>query len=181
MATTHAAIQAHRETAILAYKLKLKYKITNGIKQDKWMELWDSGELEISSVFENLVVHVRNLHGKPTVKVLKDTHDFATVSKNGHLTPLGDMKVTSLQKDGYIRRYVLQGTFNKLGNIYAVCWNWMTNKPAFFVVPPHDYDGYAHPKQGYKIMCCPDTGKRTGGYYNDNCHYETFEEMCLVD
>ena len=181
MATTHAAIQAHRETALFAYKLKSKYKITNGIKQDQWMKMYDSGEIEISSVFENLVVHIRNLNGKPTVKVLEDTHDFASINGAGGLVPLGDLKVASLKKNGYQRRYVISKTHNKEGNIYTICWNWMTNKPAFFVIPPHDYDGHPHPKQGYKIMCCPDTGKRTGGYYNDNCHYETFEEMCLVD
>ena len=181
MATTHAAIKAHRATAMFAYQLKSKYKITNGIKESQWMNMYDSGELEISSVFENLLVHVRNLYGKPTVKVLEDTHDFASINSAGVLVPLGDFKVASLQKDGYKRRYMINKTYNKEGNIYAVCWNWMTNKLAFFVMPPDDYDGYCHPKQGYKIMCCPDTGKRTKGWYNENCHYNTFEEMCLVD
>jgi hypothetical protein len=49
----------------------------------------------------------------------------------------------------------------------------MTNKVDFFAIPPI-VGGF--PKQGIKIMVCPDIGVRTGGWYNRHA-YDTFEEM----
>lgn len=177
MATTDQAISAQRNLAEFAYSLKKKYNVTHGISKRKFMELYDLGEIELSTVFENLFVSTRNALGLPTKKVSVDRYDFVKVFPNQERI-LGDMKTTTLCKNGSKRRFVVQGVENKIGKIYVTAWNWMTSEVNFFVIPPDNFD--SHPKAGYKIPVCPETGKRTGGWYNNNCAYNTWEEMVQV-
>lgn len=174
MSTTDICLSVQRPLAEFAYTLKKKYKQTNGLSFKKFMTLYDLGEIQLSTVFENLFVVTRNKLGKPTRKDSADGYDFVKVFTN-RVRVLGDMKTGVLKKDGYKRRYVIASVENKIGNIYIVGWNWMTNKPNFFAIPPDEFGG--HPKAGYKIPVCPKTGDRTSGWYNDNCAYDTWEEM----
>ena len=176
MATTDQAIEAQRNLAEFAYSLKKTYKVTNGLSKKKFMELYDQGEVQLSTVFENLFVTTRNL-GKPTKKVSVDQYDFVKVFPT-QTRILGDMKTSTLLKNGDQRRFVIPSVENKIGIIYVAGWNWMTNKVNFFAIPPDDFG--SHPKRGYKIPVCPKTGTRTRGWYNDNCAYDTWEEMVEV-
>jgi hypothetical protein len=178
MCTTDQWRIAQRPLAEFSYELKKKYNQTFGISYESFMNLYDLGEVQLSSVFENLLVATRNKLGKPTRKVAGDRYDFVRVDNLGRETPLGDFKTTVLQKDYDKRRFVISSVEKKLGKIYNVSWNWMTNRPNFFCIPPDKYG--CHPKAGYKIMVHPETGERTGGWYNDNCSYDTWEEMCIA-
>lgn len=164
MATTDYEIEAQRALAEFAYELKEKYGATYGQTFEDFMNMYDLGEITLSTVFENLFVKVAKAHGKDIEKVSEDARDFSND---------GDMKIGVLKKDGYKRRYVISSVENKIGCIYFVGWNWMTDKPEFHAIPKHIYGS---PKRGIKIMRCPDTGVPTGGIYN-KYRYNTFEEM----
>lgn len=174
MATTDVMCAAQRPLAEFAYELKKKYNQSFKLPKKTFMKLYDDGEIQLSSVFENLFVDTRNALGKPTKKVSGDNYDFVSVINNKEVI-LGDMKTTVLAKDGYSRRFVIQHVKNKQGYVYAACWNWMTNSVNFFAIPPMENP----PQCGYKIMVCPITGNRTGGWYNTNCAYNTWEEMVM--
>lgn len=174
MATTDIHLISQRPLAEVAYDLKKKYNLTHGLSKKKFMALYDLGEVELSTVYENLFVATRNAHGLPTRKESANGYDFVKAFPT-QTRILGDMKTSTLQKDGYKRRFVIASVHNKIGNIYIIVWNWMTEKPNFFAIPPDDNN--EHPKQGYKIPVCPKTGKRTSGWYNDNCAYDTWEQM----
>jgi hypothetical protein len=176
MATTDKWIEAQRPLAEFAYSLKKKYNLTNGVSKKTFMSMYDAGEIQLSGVYENLFVETRKRAGLKVSKVSGDRFDFVN-SKGG--TPLGDMKTAVLQKNGDKRRFVITNVGNKLGTIYAVAWNWMTEQVNFFAIPYHNR-ATGHPGRGYKIMVCPKTGKRTGGYYNLNCAYDSWEDMCRV-
>lgn len=160
--------------AEFAYSLKKKYNSTNGLSKKTFMKLHELGEVELSTVYENLFVITRNALGYPTKKVSVDRYDFVKEFPT-QTRVLGDMKITTLCKNGDKRRFVVQGVENKIGNIYVVGWNWMTEEINFFAIPPDEYK--EHPRCGYKIPVCPVTGKRTNGWYNKNCAYDTWEDM----
>jgi len=164
MATTDYTRNAQRPLAEFAYELKEKYGITLGQSKEQFMQAYDLSEVQLSSVYENLFVAARKNIGKPLDKISEDSRDF---SNNG------DMKTTILKKNGYARRYVVMGVTNKIGYLYVVGWNWMTNRVDFFAIPPMK-GGF--PKQGIKILVCPNTGRRTGGKYNYHA-YDSFEDM----
>lgn len=168
MATTDQEREIQRPLAETAYTLKKKYNLTFGISKNKFMQLYDEGEITLSTVFENLAVAVRNINGKPTLKVSENARDF---SNNG------DKKIGVLKKDGDKRRYVISNVQGKIGTIYFTGWNWLTNQPNFFAIP-RPIEGF--PKQGIKIMVCPRTGKKTGGKYNQHSR-NSFESMVLFD
>ena len=178
MSTTDQWRIAQRPLAEYAYSLKEKYNRTLGQTREQFMTMYELGEVQLSSVFENLLVDTRNQLGKPTRKVAGDRYDFVRVDTMGRETPLGDFKTTVLQKDYDKRRFVVASVENKLGKIYIAAWNWLTNKPVFFCIPPDNYGN--HPKAGYKIMVHPQTGERTGGKYNDNYAHDTWESMCVA-
>ena len=181
MCTTDQWRIAQRPMAEYAYSLKEKYNQTFGISKDSFMNLYDLAEVQLSSVFENLLVVTRNQHGCPTRKVAGDRYDFVRVDSLGRETPLGDMKTGVLQKDdtrSITRRYVIASVENKIGKIYIIGWNWITNKPNFFCIPPDR--GGGHPRCGYKIPVNPRTGERSGGQYNDYYSHDTWEEMCVA-
>ena len=178
MCTTDQWRIAQRPLAEYAYGLKQQYNMTLGQTKEQFLAAYELGEVQLSSVYENLLVATRNRHGHPTRKVAGDRYDFVRVDSRGRETPLGDFKTTVLQKDYNKRRFVIGSVENKLGKIYNVSWNWMTNKPNFFCIPPDEYG--CHPKAGYKIMVHPETGERTRGWYNDNCAYDTWESMCVA-
>lgn len=169
MSTTDIMNIAQFDLARYAYKIKKKYGLTYGVSEKVFLAMYDAGEIQLSSVYENLMAATRTQLGKPTKVVSEAGQDFDFG---------GDFKTTVLQKDGYKRRFVIQGVYNKPGTIYCIGWNWMTEQPNFFAIP---LVGDSHPKQGIKILVCPDTGARTGGWYNNNCAYDTWEEMCLAD
>lgn len=177
MATTDRCIEAQRPLAEHAWDLREKYDLNRGMNKEEFMHWYDLGEIQLSTVYENLFVVTRNKLGKPTLKESADRYDFVRLNPKRN-TILGDMKTTVLQKDGDKRRYIVSSVENKIGNIYVVAWNWMTEKVNYFSIPPDD--NKRHPKAGYKIMVCPKTGVRTGGWYNNNCAYDTWEDMVMV-
>jgi hypothetical protein len=167
MATTDHEINCQRDLAEFAYDKKEEYGVTHGLTKDAFMNLYDEGEITLSTVFENLFVVINNAQGGKIKKVSEDSRDF---SNNG------DMKIGILKKNGYQRRFVISSVANKLGTIYFVGWNWIENKPNFYAIPKKVYGA---PKQGIKIMRCPKSGKITKGKYNA-CSFDTFEEMSLA-
>lgn len=175
MATTDYTCIVHRDLAKFAYDLKVKYNETNGLSQETFLSLYDKGEVELSTVFENLIVSVRNSLGIPTQKVSEACRD---IDNNA------DVKIGILKKDGYSRRFVISGVHNKIGTIYFIGWNWITNKPVFFAIQRQkDAHGMLkpHPYRGIKIMVHPETGLKTRGRYNDLYSHDTFESMCKVN
>jgi len=174
LATTDRCIDAQRPLADHAWILREKYNLNRGMSKDEFMTWYDLGEIQLSTVYENLFVATRNKLGKPTIKESADRYDFVKVFPTQKRI-LGDMKTGVLQKDGEKRRFVIGSVENKIGNIYIVAWNWMTEQVNYFAIPPDTEN--CHPKQGYKIPVCPKTGKRTGGWYNENCAFDTWEEM----
>jgi hypothetical protein len=177
MATTDKMCKAQRPLAEFAYDLKKRYNITNGQSKRSFMTMYDAGEIQLSSVFENLFVVARNNIGLSTKKVSGDNYDFVKIVRKKKI-PLGDMKTTVLRKDGKNRRFCIPAVSKKIGYIYAVGWNWMTNEVNFFALP--DKKTVGHPPAGYKIPVCPKTGSRTGGKYNDNNAYDSWDEMIKV-
>jgi hypothetical protein len=177
MSTTDQALLAQRPLAEYAYTLKKKYNQTLGISRKTFMGLYDMGEIQVSTLFENLLVQTRNSLGYPTRKTSVNQYDFVSVDSQGREVPLGDMKTCVLQKNGDKRRFVISHVQNKIGKIYIVGWNWITQTPNFFCIPP-DVD-YSHPKYGFKIMVHPTTGERTGGWYNSHA-YDTWEKMVVA-
>jgi hypothetical protein len=162
-----------------AYSLKEQYNQTHGMTREQFLNLYDIGEIQLSSVFENLLVETRNKLGKKTRKVAGDRYDFVRIDSLGRETPIGDMKTGVLQKDGpRIRRFVINSVAGKKGKIYICAWNWMTGKPNFFCIPPDKWG--LHPQRGYKIMVHPETGERTGGYYNLCCAHDSWESMAVA-
>ena len=199
MATTDNMCAVQRPLAEFAWTLKVKYGLTLGVTREQFMNQYDAQEVQLSSVFENIFVAVRGALGKPVTRVSADGYDFSN---------LGDMKTGVLQKDGDSRRFVIKSVSNKLGTIYFVGWNWITEKPCFFAIPSSSYEQYEsktikkkvkgkwqtytekvriplsetfHPRAGYKILVHPITGERTGGYYNLRCAYDSFEDMAAQD
>ena len=175
MATSDIMCEAQRPLAEFAYRLKKRYRQTNGQSKESFLAMYDAGEIQLSSVFENLFVVARNDIGLPTEKVSGSNYDFVKI-QNGKRVPLGDMKTTVLQEDGYRRRFVVSSVSAKIGYVYTVAWNWMTKQVNFFAFP----DTGHRPKAGYKVMVCPYTGRRTGGIYNDYCAYDSWDEMIRV-
>jgi hypothetical protein len=166
MATTDIMRISQRPLAEYAYSLKEQYGMTLGQTKKQFMQAYDLSEVQLSSVYENLFVAARKKLGLPLTKISEDARDF---SNNG------DMKTTVLLKDGPKRRYVIGNVKGKIGYIYVVAWNWMTNRVNYFAIPPRG----GFPVAGIKIPVCPKTGRRTGGRYNEHA-YDSFEEMVLV-
>jgi hypothetical protein len=166
MATTDQMRDAQRPLAEFAYTLKEQYGMTLGQTRAQFMTMYDLSEVQLSGVYENLFVEARKKIGKPLTKISEDSRDF---SNNG------DMKTTVLLKDGDKRRFVVSSVEGKIGHIYVVAWNWMTNEPNFFAIPP--FGGF--PSKGIKIPVCPRTGRRTGGWYNQQA-YDSFEAMAQI-
>ena len=158
MATSDIMREAQRPLAEFAYQLKEKYRQTRGRTKKEFMTDYDLGEIQLSKKL-----------GKPVTKISEDSRDF---SNNG------DFKTTVLLRDGDKRRFVVNSVHSKIGTIYCTGWNWMTNKVNFFAVGCPK-DGF--PKCGIKILVDPITGERTKGWYNNNCAYDSWEEMCSVD
>jgi hypothetical protein len=167
MATTDVMRDAQRPLAEYAYDLRKKYGLTMGQSRKNFLAMYDLSEVQLSSVYENLFVAVRNKIGRPLTKISEDARDFSND---------GDMKTTVLQKDYDKRRYVVSNVDGKKGTIYVVAWNWMTEEVNFFAIP---YFG-GFPTKGIKIPVCPKTGRRTKGWYNEQA-YNSFEEMAMID
>lgn len=164
MATTDYQIEIQRPLAEYAYELKKYYKDTKGISKRSFMLTYNAGELELSTIYENLFVLGANKVGKPIQKVSEDCRDF---DNNG------DMKIGVLKKDGVFRRYVISNVENKIGTIYFVGWNWIRNKIEFHAIPKLSV---TFPKAGIKIMRCKETGNVTSGIYNSFYH-PTWDEF----
>lgn len=165
MATTDNEIIVHRKHAELAYELKKKYLPNYKISYEAYMRDYDTGEIHLSTVYENLFVTVSNCLGIPVEKISEHHRDF---SNNG------DMKIGVIQKNGHQRRYVIRNTANKKGTIYFVGWNWVSNSFNFYSIPKPVY-GVVN---NIAIVMCPKTGNPTTGKYRD-CMVDSFEDMCL--
>jgi len=168
MATTDQCCIAQKSLAEFAYGLKKKYDMTLGQSKKDFLTAYNLGEIQLSTVYENLFVATRNKLGKPTEKISEDGRDF---DNNG------DMKTGVLCKDRLKRRYVISSVVGKLGTIYFVGWNWMTNEVNFFAIPK---PAGGFPRQGIKIPVNPKTGARTGGKYNQHAR-DSWEEMVMTD
>ena len=167
MATTDYEIIAQRKLADFAFDLKVKYDLTYGQTREQFLAMYDQGEITLSTVFENLYVAVAQALGKDVNKVSEDCRDFSND---------GDFKIGVLKKDGYKRRYVVSNVANKIGTIYFVGWNWITEKPEFHVIPREVHNNVA---RGIKIMRHPVTGEVTTGKYN-RCVKTSFEELAVA-
>ena len=167
MATTDYEIESQRKLADFAYDLKEKYNLTHGQTRKEFLNMYDQGEITLSTVYENLFVAAANALGKSIKKVSEDGRDF---SNNG------DMKIGILKKNGVHRRYVISNVANKVGTIYFVGWNWIKDRPEFHAIPK---SVYGYPTQGIKIPRCSQSGEITGGKYNYHSK-NSFENLVLA-
>ena len=94
--TTDRMIDAQRALAELAWQLNKEVR-SNKLSKRLWMEMYNVGEIQLSSVFENLFVKTRNWMNLKTERASVDGYDFVKVCGNKRI-PLGDMKTTTLQR-----------------------------------------------------------------------------------
>ena len=173
MATTDNELIVQRPLAEFAYDLKAKYNQTHGMSKADFMSYYDTGEIQLSSVYENLFVAVNNALGGDVTKVSDHYSDFS----NG-----GDMKISNLQQNSDRTRYDIRSVANKTGMIYFVGNNWIKNKingrpmPDFYAIPKQVYGS---PAKGIKIARCSISGDRVHGKYNYHC-YDTFEDIAMA-
>lgn len=153
MSTTSVMIDAQRRLAEHAWELKEKYKQTFGMSKKQFMDLYELGEIQLSSVFENLLIATRNKLGMLTERRSVDSHDFVKVDSLGRKYPLGDMKTCTLQKDGPYRRYQVNDVQNKKGYLYIVGYNWIGDEFNYYAVPT----SINLPKH-LTLSICADTG-----------------------
>lgn len=172
MSTSDVMNAAQRNLALFAYDLKRKYAQTQGLSKRQFMALYDLGEVQLSSVYENLLVEGRCQSGKPTQRASGAGFDFVKVSKNGRKTPLGDMKTGTLQKNGPYRRYTVARCGNKQGHVYFIGWNWITNKADFWAIPPK----VKLPSTLTVLGVDPETGSPIDGKYG-RYYCQSWDEM----
>lgn len=135
MSTSDVMNHAQRRMAEHAFDLKKMYNQTFGMSKKQFMTLYDEGEIQLSSVFENLLVAARNHFKLPTRKVSAEGYDFVKIIGKKE-KPLGDMKTVTLQKDGKYRRFMVRNVADKQGYIYVVGYNWITDSFNYFAIPP---------------------------------------------
>jgi hypothetical protein len=172
MSTTTIMNDAQRPLAEHAWNLKKEIR-RNDISKRLWMEMYDDGEIQLSSVYENLFVNTRNWMNLKTEKASVDGYDFVKISGNKKI-PLGDMKTTVLQQDRKYRRYVIHGIKNKQGILYVVGYNRIKDSFDYFAIPTEII-----PKVTVSIGVDPETGdvlldNKYGEYY-----YSDFRSMIL--
>ena len=181
MATTDHELIVQRPLAEFAYDLKAKYNQTHGMNKADFMAYYDTGEIQLSSVYENLFVTVNNALGGDATKTSDDHRDF---SNNGDMK-IGNLKVDDT-KGNYYTRYQIKNVYKKLGVIYFVGNNWIKNKihgkpmPDFYAFPNTAYATITTKVGSISIPRCPITGERRGGKYNFYS-YPTFEEMVMAN
>ena len=172
MSTTTKMNDAQRRLAEHAWHLKKEIK-RNNISKRLWMELYDDGEIQLSSVYENLFVNTRNWMNLKTEKASVDGYDFVKLCGHKKI-PLGDMKTATIQKDGKYRRYSISNIKNKQGILYIVGYNRIKDSFDYFAIPTE-----VIPKVLLVIGVDPETGdvhldNKYGKYY-----YTDFREMIL--
>lgn len=182
MATTDVEIEAHIPLAEFAWDLKVKYNQTLGFSsKEDFMLSYLAGEVTLSTVYENLFVATRLAHGAGAEK--KSAAGFDFIERLPHGTRLlGDMKIGTLKKNGNLRRFVVSNVRNKLGKIYFVGWNWISNQPNFFAIPPGSSSNpldYRNPACGFKIAVNAKSGRPSGSAYRYYCH-DSWEKMALA-
>lgn len=135
--TTDRSVESHRRMADLAYDLKRTYSQTFGLSRQKFLQLYELGEVQLSTVFENLFVAARNHLGRPTVKVSVDQYDFMTIDPLGRRRPLGDMKTSTVQKHSRNKNwsYRIANIKNKLGVIFIVGYDKNHDIFHYFAIP----------------------------------------------
>ena len=60
MATTDITLEAHRPLASFAWDLRQRYSLNRGVNKQEFMSWYDLGEIELSTVYENIFVATRN-------------------------------------------------------------------------------------------------------------------------
>ena len=75
MSTCNTMNDAQRPLAELAWDLKRAVR-QNKISKRLWMEMYDEGEIQLSSVYENLFVQTRNDMRLRTERVSVEGYDF---------------------------------------------------------------------------------------------------------
>ena len=174
MSTTEVMNTAQRRLAEHAYELKKLYNQTFGMSKKQFLELYDQGEIQLSSVFENLLAATRNCNGMLTEKISVNGYDFVKVDSLGRKRPLGDMKTCTLQKEGPYRRYLVKDIKNKEGYLYIVGYNWISDEFNYYAVPTNiGLPVYL------TLSICPDTGGVNDESKYAIYSYDTWEEMAL--
>jgi hypothetical protein len=156
-----------------AWSLKEKYRQTYGMTKVQFMKIYNLGEIQLSSVFENLLPATRNRFGKPTEKCSVDGYDFVKIESDKP-KPLGDMKTCTAYKNGYSLKFAIRNAHNKQGYLYVVGYNPMNDKVYFFAIPPT----VKRPKTILAITVCPKTGVITSNKYG-KYQVNSWEEMAL--
>jgi hypothetical protein len=173
--TTDRSVESHRRMADQAYELKKKYSQTFGMSKKKFIELYEMGEVQLSTVYENLFVAASNYMGDTIIKVSVDRYDFMRVSRNGFRQPIGDMKTTTVQKHSRNKNwsYRINNVYNKLGNIFIVGYDRHHDKFHYFSIPYW----VNKPKTFMEIPINFETGEpsETGKYSVFEC--ASFEDM----
>lgn len=166
MATTDNEIALHRPLAEFAWRKKVEYDCTLGLTREQFMQLYEQGELALSTVYENLFVSARTRLGKPTHKVSEAGRDF---SNNG------DMKIGTIKKIGKYRKYGITRC-RKAGTIYFVGYNRISDKMEFFAIPFRDHRAE---RGTISIGLDPVTGAVKEDRTWSHCQKQNFEELCL--
>lgn len=170
--TTDRMIDAQRALAELAWQLNKEIR-SNKLSKRVWMEMYNVGEIQLSSVFENLFVKTRNWMNLKTERASVDGYDFVKVC-GGKRIPLGDMKTTTLQKDGQYRRYMVHNIKNKVGILYVVGYNNIRDDFDYFAIPVEELP---------KVQCSIGVDPQTGEVHKDNKYgkywYPSFREMIV--
>jgi len=172
MSTSNTMNDAQRPLAELAWDLKRDVR-RNKLSKRLWMEMYDEGEIQLSSVYENLFVQTRNTMRLRTERVSVDGYDFVKICGHKKI-PLGDMKTTVLQRDGKYRRYWITGIKNKQGILYVVGYNKIRGDFDYFAIPVEEL-----PAKYLSIGVNPETGE----VFKDNKYgkywYSDFRSMIL--
>lgn len=169
MSTSDVMNNAQRPLAEHAFDLKRQYKETFGLTKPQFMRLYDAGEVQLSSVLENLLVAARNQHGLKTERASAQGYDFVKI-RNRKKIPLGDMKTCTLLKYRNRYRYCVRNVHGKQGTIYAVGYNIVTQEFNYFAIPPT-----VEKPRSMIVVSCNRQGKVTGRYGQYEC--ASFEAM----
>lgn len=172
MSTCNTMTDAQRPLAEFAWTLKERYRQTHGLTKQKFMKLYDLGEVALSSVFENLLPATRNRYGKLTEKVSVAGYDFVKLD-GARPVPLGDIKTCTGYKNGYSWKFSVRNAHDKEGYLYVVGYNPVNNQVYFFAIPP----SVPRPKTILNITFCPETGNITSKY--GRYQVNNWEEMSL--
>ena len=168
MATKDSDIELHRPLAKFLWPMMVQYKTNGAMTENVYWYWYDQGNHQLSSLFENLVVAVRNAHGKPTIKTSVSYQDFDNTA---------DHKYSTVQHNGVYFRIFVRSTKKKIGTIYVTAYNKISDKIHHFAIPYSEHRGNL---TNISIVVDTTTGEVTSKKYK-KYEYASFEEAVLVD